>query len=196
MATSSPPSTTSTSWAAAAGKGLPASEAATNGGAASSSASKQLEQLNSVREALFSQDGWGGSNVKQDTSWDVDSRANGQDAGGPGAGGPAGAAGGPGGVPPMGPKDANLWGGAPRNDGTDLWKSTLSGQPPAPKPQPANPWGHSPQNPTDYKQWGEEEDPSTSGFNNDNTVWRDQPGNHMHFSEYCFTRFTRLNYFF
>ena len=60
----------STSWAAAAGKGLPPSEAATsqnsNGGT-----NKQLEQLNSVREALFSQDGWGCQHVKQDTSWDI-----------------------------------------------------------------------------------------------------------------------------
>merc|ERR1711923_173214 len=59
----------STSWAAAAGKGLPPSEGAsqqnTNGGT-----NKQLEQLNSVREALFSQDGWGCQHVKQDTSWD------------------------------------------------------------------------------------------------------------------------------
>ena len=56
-----------------------------------------------MREALFSQDGWGDSNVKQDTSWDVDQT--------PGAVGGSGD------------------GGPPRNDGTDLWKSTLSGQP-------------------------------------------------------------------
>ena len=49
----------------------------------------------------------------------------------------------------------------PRNDGTDLWKSTLSGQPPAAKPQPSSPW-HAPQNPTDYKQWGEDDDNSGS----------------------------------
>ena len=64
----------STSWASAASKGLPPSSdpgANANGAAgsgassASASTSKQLEQLNSVREALFSQDGWGGSNVKQ-----------------------------------------------------------------------------------------------------------------------------------
>ena len=40
-----------TSWAAAAGKGLPPSEPSQNNGATN----KQLEQLNSVREALFSQ---------------------------------------------------------------------------------------------------------------------------------------------
>ena len=63
---------TNTSWAAAAGKGLPPVETpAPNGSNASStngssgSSSKPFEQLNSVREALFSQDGWGGNNVKQ-----------------------------------------------------------------------------------------------------------------------------------
>ena len=75
----------STSWASAASKGLPpSSDPGANGqqagaagagaSSASASTSKQLEQLNSVREALFSQDGWGGSNVKQDTSWDVDNK--------------------------------------------------------------------------------------------------------------------------
>ena len=46
-----PPPAASTSWAAAAGKGLPPSEPAVQNGATN----KQLEQLNSVREALFSQ---------------------------------------------------------------------------------------------------------------------------------------------
>ena len=67
------PPQTNTSWAAAAGKGLPPVEApAPNGsnasstnGSSGSSSSKPFEQLNSVREALFSQDGWGGNNVKQ-----------------------------------------------------------------------------------------------------------------------------------
>ena len=140
--------------------------------------SKQLEQLNSVREALFSQDGWGGSNVKQDTSWDLDGPSSGvrsapNTAAANGGGGannaPAGAASGgaSGGSQQESPsvnKESNMWGappsqgnaGAPRNDGTDLWKNTLSGQPPAPKPQPANPWA--PQNPTDFKTWGEPED--------------------------------------
>ena len=27
-----------------------------------------------MREALFSQDGWGGDNVKQDNAWDVDGK--------------------------------------------------------------------------------------------------------------------------
>ena len=54
-----------------------------------------------------------------------------------------------------------------RNDGTDLWKSTLSGQPPAAKPQQnANAWSHTPQNPTDYKNWGEDDENSGSGGHN------------------------------
>lgn len=63
---------------------------------------------------FFEQDGWGGQNVKQDTSWDV------------GVGGllePA--------APSLPLKtDAMQWQPANtgRNDGTDLWKSTLSGK--------------------------------------------------------------------
>jgi trinucleotide repeat-containing gene 6 protein len=56
------------------------------------------------------QDGWGGQHVKQDTSWDV------------------------GGAEPVTPapptKAESMQWQAPttaRNDGTDLWKSTLSG---------------------------------------------------------------------
>ncbi len=149
-------STTSTSWAAAAGKGLPTTEANANG---SSTASKQLEQLNSVREALFSQDGWGGCNVKQDTSWDIDgSGANGRATNGDAQ-----------------PKETNMWNSQQRNDGTDLWKSNLSGQPAAPKPQPSNPWGHTPQNPTDYKNWGEDEEGAAGGGpSNDNSMWRSE----------------------
>ena len=132
----------STSWASAASKGLPPSSdpgAIANGqqagaagagaSAASASTSKQLEQLNSVREALFSQDGWGGANVKQDTSWDVDQT--------PGAPGGASSGGGGGGMrapngmdaPSAMAKETNMWGGPaptnggpPRNDGTDLWR--------------------------------------------------------------------------
>ncbi|TRY68302.1 hypothetical protein TCAL_06828 [Tigriopus californicus] len=166
------PSTTSTStsWAAAAGKGLPVSEATpvTNhnnlsAGAAANpiSTSKQFEKLNSVREALFSPDGWGGSHVKQDTSWDTEPRSNSQDA--PIANASARKDSG-------GPNNSSMWngaaGGAQRNDGTDLWKSTLSGQPPPQTSKvqiPNNPWGnHTPQNPADFKTWGEEEDGSLS----------------------------------
>ena len=49
-------------------------------------------------------------------------------------------------------------GGAPKNDGTDLWRSTLSGVPQPAKPQPSTPWGnHTPANPADYKEWGRED---------------------------------------
>lgn len=137
-----------TSWAAAAGKGLPPSEPATN--ATNGSTNKQLEQLNSVREALFSQDGWGGQNVKQDTSWDVGTA--------PSEPVPAAA------LPSK--ADSMQW-QAPnpgRNDGTDLWKSTLSGVPQQVKPQVATPWGnHTPTNPADYKNWGEDESSGGGG---------------------------------
>ena len=112
------------------------------------STSKHLEQLNSVREALFSQDGWGGSNVKQDTQWDVGSGAA-------GSGATSGAE----------KPESNMWGaasGGNRNDGTDLWKSTLTGNPPAPKVQPNNAWT-APANNTDFKQWGVEDDDGGHG---------------------------------
>lgn len=42
------------------------------GSATSNIATKnQLEQLTTLREALFSQDGWGCQHVNQDTNWDV-----------------------------------------------------------------------------------------------------------------------------
>ncbi len=124
------PPETRISWAAATSKGLPPSEnpapmssssSSHNGG---SSSSKHFEMLNSVRKALFSQDGWGSNNVKQDTPWNIE-----------------------------GMDSHSLRG----DDGTELWKSTLSGQPPVAKPLPSTSW-HTPQNPTDYKQWGEDDD--------------------------------------
>lgn len=45
-------------------------------GPSQSSTSKHLESLQSVREALFSQDGWGGDNVKQDNAWDIDGKSS------------------------------------------------------------------------------------------------------------------------
>jgi len=147
----------STSWAAAAGKGLPPSEPATSQ-ATNGTTNKQLEQLNSVREALFSQDGWGGQNVKQDTSWDVG--ANQAEQSNTAAPAPAKA-------------DSMQWqapAGTGRNDGTDLWKSTLSGVPQPIKPQPATPWGnHTPAHPADYKTWGEPEENPSSEPQNPNT---------------------------
>ena len=70
------------SWAAAAGKGLPNNDNSSSSGSgqaasgqSQSSTSKHLESLQSVREALFSQDGWGGDNVKQDNAWDMDGKS-------------------------------------------------------------------------------------------------------------------------
>lgn len=99
-----------------------------------------MEQLNSVREALFSQDGWGSNQVKQKSAWKVDGmEQNLQSA--------------------SEENSSPTWENVdkPRNDGTDLWKSTLSGQPMVTKSSSASEW-HKPQNPTDYKNWGEEDD--------------------------------------
>lgn len=41
------------------------------GGTSTAAAKNQLEQLTTMREALFSQDGWGCQHVNQDTNWDV-----------------------------------------------------------------------------------------------------------------------------
>ena len=178
------PLQTSTSWAAAAGKGLPtttndqtnttSSVTASNG-----STSKHLEQLNSVREALFSQDGWGGSNVKQDSAWNVDGITPSSNASASASGASASSASAAGASSasaatasatsaPVEPKESNTWGAGGsghKNDGTDLWRVTLSGQPPVSvaKPQPNNAWNHTPQNNTDFKQWGVNDDDDHHG---------------------------------
>lgn len=140
-----PTQQTNTSWAAAAGKGLPTNSEVPNNsvgavgqsgtGGASTSTSKHLESLQSVREALFAQDGWGGENVKQDNSWDT-AISDGL------------------GIKRESSMQPNP---GPRNDGTDLWKSTLSGQPMAKAQQSSNAWNHTPNNPADFKTWGEED---------------------------------------
>ena len=145
--------------------------------ASNGSTSKHLEQLNSVREALFSQDGWGGSNVKQDSAWNVDgitpssnASANAASASSASTGGAASSAGASAAASastPVEPKESNTWGAGGaghKNDGTDLWRVTLSGQPPAvTKPQPNNAWNHTPQNNTDFKQWGVNDDDDHQG---------------------------------
>lgn len=57
------------------GSGVPGGLPPTSGTTTPSTPStkQQLEQLNTMREALFSQDGWGGQNVNQDTGWDIPS---------------------------------------------------------------------------------------------------------------------------
>ncbi len=160
--------------------------------AASTTTSKQLEQLNSVREALFSQDGWGGNNVKQDTSWDVDTPSVGSGGGAGAAGNVAGAGGVVGsgrtanGMDAAMGKDSNMWGGVsangmPRNDGTDLWKASLTGQPIAQKQAPANPWDHKPVNPADFKNWGEDDDSPSGPRDNNDQFWGRQ--DHGQFSK-------------
>ncbi|XP_054285259.1 protein Gawky-like isoform X2 [Macrosteles quadrilineatus] len=115
-------------WAQAAGKGLPpTSAAATNSVApASQSTKQQLEQLNNMREALFSQDGWG-AHVNQDSGWDIPSSPE------PGQKDSTGAP-----LPPVWKPNVN--------NGTDLWEQNLrnGGQPP-PRVEKTTPWGsHTP----------------------------------------------------
>ncbi|XP_053697136.1 protein Gawky-like [Sabethes cyaneus] len=85
-------------------------------GITAQSSSSKLEHLNSMREALFSQDGWGCQHVNQDTQWDV----------------PAS---------PEPVKDAlktNI------NNGTELWETNLrNGGQPTQQPTQKTPWGPS-----------------------------------------------------
>lgn len=118
------------------------------GGTSTVAAKNQLEQLNSMREALFSQDGWSCSNVNQDTNWDV-----------PGS-------------PEPGPRDSAAPGVTPWkshqiNNGTELWEANLrnGGQPP-PQPVQKTPWNHTPST-NIGGTWGEEDE--DSGENS--SVW-------------------------
>lgn len=105
-----------------------------------SSAKYQLKQLSTMREALFSQDGWGCQHVNQDTNWEV----------------------------PSSPEPANKDSSGPPmwkpniNNGTDLWESNLrnGGQPPT--QQAAKPsWGHTPSSNLGGT-WGEDDDGADS----------------------------------
>ncbi|XP_030379857.1 protein Gawky isoform X2 [Scaptodrosophila lebanonensis] len=111
------------------------------GNATTASAAKnQLEQLNTMREALFSQDGWGCQHVNQDTNWEVPSSPE------------------PANKDPSGPP---MW--KPSiNNGTDLWESNLrnGGQPPA-QQQPKPSWGHTPSSNLGGT-WGEDDDGADS----------------------------------
>uniref|UniRef100_A0A182W7S7 UBA domain-containing protein n=1 Tax=Anopheles minimus TaxID=112268 RepID=A0A182W7S7_9DIPT len=95
----------------------------------SSAAKNQLEHLNSLRESLFAQDGWGSENVDQDTQWDVPAS--------PEPGGktdPNSATSGPmAGIP--------MW---KTNTGTELWEANLRNGGQLPQQQPPvqkTPWG-------------------------------------------------------
>lgn len=103
-----------------------------------------------MREALFSQDGWGCQHVNQDTNWEV----------------------------PSSPEPANKDPSVPSmwkpniNNGTDLWESNLrnGGQPPAQQvPKPS--WGHTPSSNLGGT-WGEDDDGADS-----TSVWTGQSSN-------------------
>lgn len=85
-------------------------------GASVQSSSSKLEHLNSMREALFSQDGWGCQHVNQDTQWDV----------------------------PASPEPANKDLKMNINNGTELWETNLrNGGQPTQQPTQKTPWGPS-----------------------------------------------------
>ncbi|XP_046413280.1 trinucleotide repeat-containing gene 6C protein-like isoform X3 [Neodiprion fabricii] len=103
------------------------------------SSKQQLEQLNTMREALFSQDGWGSQHVNQDTSWEVPTSPE----------------------PSMTKDGVPMW-KPPVNNGTELWEANLrnGGQPP-PQQQAKTPWGHTPST-NIGGTWGEDDDAADS----------------------------------
>lgn len=105
-----------------------------------STTKNQLEQLNTMRESLFSHDGWGCQHVNQDTNWDV-----------PGSPDPTTGstsvikADGSGQAIP-GSNNANSTGWKQNiNNGTELWEANLrNGGQPASAAIQKTPWGHTP----------------------------------------------------
>ncbi|XP_049826803.1 protein Gawky isoform X2 [Aethina tumida] len=118
-----------------------------NNGPTTNTTKQQLEQLNNMREAIFSTEGWGAQHVNQDTNWDI----------------------------PSSPEPMKMDGSGPSpwkptvNNGTDLWEANLrnGGQPP-PQPQQKTPWGHTPST-NIGGTWGEDDDTDTSN------VWTGVP---------------------
>ncbi|XP_034939131.1 trinucleotide repeat-containing gene 6C protein isoform X3 [Chelonus insularis] len=99
------------------------------------STKQQLEQLNTIREALFSQDGWGCQHVNQDSNWDVPTSPE----------------------PSISKDGVPLW-KPPVNNGTDLWDATLrNGGQPQPPQQAKTPWGHTPST-NIGGTWGEDDE--------------------------------------
>ncbi|XP_054091644.1 protein Gawky isoform X2 [Zeugodacus cucurbitae] len=121
------------------------------GGTSAAAAKNQLEQLNTMREALFSQDGWGCQHVNQDTNWEVPSSPEPTNK-----------------DPSAGP---TMW--KPTiNNGTDLWELNLrnGGQPPT-QPVQKTPWGHTPSSNLGGT-WGEDDDGAESS-----SVWTGSSNN-------------------
>jgi trinucleotide repeat-containing gene 6 protein len=118
---------------------VPGTPGVVGGGTSAVAAKNQLEQLNSMREALFAQDGWSCQNVNQDTNWDVP----GSPEPGPRTGEVAG---------------APVWKSHIVNNGTELWEANLrnGGQPP-PQPVQKTPWNHTPTT-NIGGTWGEDDD--------------------------------------
>ncbi|XP_013199683.1 protein Gawky isoform X1 [Amyelois transitella] len=125
-----------------------------NNGNSMTASSAKIEQLNSMREILYSQDGWGGQHVNQDTNWDVPGSPEPGSKVEPTAGGPA--------------WKPNVNTGAFL--GTDLWEANLrnGGQPP-PQPAAKTPWGHTPTT-NIGGTWGEDDDTADSA-----NVWTGPP---------------------
>lgn len=141
--------------------GAAAASAAGAAGAAaavvqSSAAKNQLEHLNSLRESLFAQDGWGSENVDQDTQWDV-----------------------PASPEPSGKTDPNSATSGPTagipmwktNTGTELWEANLRNGGQLPQQQPPvqkTPWGPA----NNYGgTWGEDDEANEPG-----SVWNGAMG--------------------
>ena len=106
------------------------------------------DPLANFRDIIYSQDGWGGNQVNQDTQWDV----------------------------PASPEPANkeipLWKQTASN-GTEVWEVNLrnGGQAPPPISKSDAPWGRTPTN-NIGGTWGEEDE------NNDSqSVWTGVPNN-------------------
>lgn len=104
-----------------------------------------------MREALFSQDGWGCQHVNQDTNWEVPSSPEPTNK-----------------DPSAGP---TMWKPA-INNGTDLWELNLrnGGQPPT-QPVQKTPWGHTPSSNLGGT-WGEDDDSAESS-----SVWTGSSNN-------------------
>ena len=118
---------------------------------------KRHLELQSIREALLSSEGWGGENVNQETSWECPASPEpGKDQ----------------------PHKTLV------NNGTDLWENNLrNGGAAPPKPHQA-PWGHTPA--TNYGgTWGEDDDATQDSSNvwngvpSQNQPWPAWPQGHQ-----------------